>query len=112
MPEVVNGNSVLRVTSEFKLTKIQEKSVFDQLPKEFEKYKNQLGQFDFYLAQSPTQNSGGFVFQVMQNSAPAAICLKRPAPFSIAGTVLSNPIALIKVTKGFNVKMDLGFCER
>jgi hypothetical protein len=68
--------------------------------------------FDFYLAQSPTQRSGGFVFQIIENSNPLRICLKKPEPLAAVTAALTNPMALIKVTKGFNVKMDLGFCER
>jgi hypothetical protein len=111
-PEVINGNSVSRVTSEFKLTTIKSVSEFDQLPRELSRFKTQIGQFDFYLAQSPTQSSGGFAFQIIQNSDPLVVCLKKPAPLSKELTVLTSPIALIKVTKGFNVKMALGFCER
>ena len=110
--EIINQNSATLIVDEFKLTKLQKEVDFDGLPKALASYKNQMGKFDFYLAQSPTQGSGGFVFEISQNSGLLVICLKRPAPFTIVGTVLSNPIALIKVTKGFNVKMDLGFCER
>ena len=111
-PEVVNGNSVSRVTSEFKLTKIKSVSDFDQLPRELSSFKTQIGQFDFYLSQAPTQNSGGFAFQTIKNSDPLVVCLKKPAPLSKELAVLTNPIALIKVSKGLNVKMDLSFCER
>jgi hypothetical protein len=111
-PEVINGNSVSRVTSEFKLIKIKSASDFDQLPRELSSYKTQMGQFDFYLAQSPTQSSGGFFFEFIQKTDPLIICLKKPSPLSAVTSALSNPIALIKVTKGFNVKMDLSFCER
>ena len=111
-PEVINGNSITQITSGFKLTKIQSSFDFDQLPRELSSYKTQMEQFDFYLAQSPTQSSGGFAFQIIQNSDPLDVCLKKPAPLSKELTVLTNPIALIKVTKGFNVKMALGFCER
>jgi hypothetical protein len=110
-PEVINKNSITRVTDEFKLTKLQSAADFDGLPKELANHKTQIEQFDFYLAQSPTQSSGGFVFEVVVKKGLLFVCLKRPAPFAIVGTVLSNPIALIKVTKGFNVKMDLSFCE-
>jgi len=112
MPKVINGNSVSRVTSELKLTKIKSVSDFDQLPRELSSFKTQMGQFDFYLAQSPTQSSGGFFFEIIQKTNPLIICLKKPSPLSAVTSALSNPIALIKVTKGFNVKMDLSFCER
>jgi hypothetical protein len=111
-PEVINGNSVSRVTSEFKLTTIKSVSEFDQLPRELSRFKTQIGQFDFYLAQSPTQSSGGFIFQIIKNSNPLRICLKKPEPLSAVTAALTNPIALIKVSKGVNVKMDLSFCER
>jgi len=110
-PEVINGNSITQITSGFRLIKIQRAFDFDQLPRGLSGYKNQIEQFDFYLAQSPTQSSAGFAFQIIQNSDPLVVCLKKPAPLSKELTVLTNPIALIKVTKGFNVKMALGFCE-
>ncbi len=112
MPKVINGNSVSRVTSELKLTKIKSVSEFDRLPRELSSFKTQIGQFDFYLAQSPTQSSGGFIFQITENSNPLRICLRKPEPLSAVTSALTNPIALIKVSKGFNVKMDLSFCER
>jgi hypothetical protein len=110
-PEVINGNSITQITSGFRLIKIQRAFDFDQLPRGLSSYKNQIEQFDFYLARSPTQSSAGFAFQIIQNSDPLVVCLKKPAPLSKELTVLTNPIALIKVTKGFNVKMALGFCE-
>jgi hypothetical protein len=110
-PEVINGNSVSRETSEFKLTKIKSVSEFDRLPREFSSFKTQIGQFDFYLAQSPTQSSGGFIFQIIENSNPLRICLKKPEPLAAVTAALTNPIALIKVTKGFKLKMGLSFCE-
>jgi hypothetical protein len=111
-PEVINKNSITRITDEFRLTKLQSAADFDGLPKELGNYKTEIEQFDFYFAQSPTQSSGGFIFEAVEKKGLLLICLKRPAPFAIVGAVLSNPIALIKVTKGLNVKMDLSFCER
>jgi hypothetical protein len=111
MPEVINGNSVSQVTSGFKLIKIQSSFDFDLLPRELSIYKTQIDQFDFYLAQSPTQSSGGFSFEITQNTNPLIICLKKPPPLAAVSAALSNPIALIKVTKGFNVQMTLGFCK-
>lgn len=110
-PEVINGNSVTQVTSGFKLVKIQRSFDFDQLPRGLSSYKTQINEFDFYLAQSPTQSSGGFFFEIIQKTDPLMICLKKPSSLSAVTSALSNPIALIKVTKGFNVKMALGFCE-
>ncbi len=108
--EVLNGNSTSVVTQGFKFIKLQKVADFDKLPKEFQRYKYEIDQFDFYLAQSPTQNSGGFVFQVVQNSEPAVICLKKPKPFSGVLTALTNPIALIKVKKGLVVETNLSYC--
>jgi len=69
-----------------------------------------MNQFDFYFAQSPTQGSGGFVFEGAQNSGVLIICLKKPAPLAIVAAVLSNPIALVKVKKGLDVDMNLNYC--
>ena len=110
-PEIINGNSITQITSGFKLTKIQRSIDFDQLPRGLSSYKTQMKQFDFYLAQSPTQSSGGFFFEIIQKTDPLIVCLKKPSPLSAVTSALSNPIALIKVTKGFNVKTNLGFCE-
>jgi hypothetical protein len=71
-----------------------------------------MGQFDFYLAQSPTQSSGGFVFQVVQNSDPLVICLKKPDPLSSVTAALTNPIAIVKVPKGLSMTTILGYCIR
>jgi len=110
--EIINQNSATLIANEFKLTLLLEEADFDVLPKGLASYKTQMGQFDFYLAQSPTQSSGGFFFEIIQKTNPLIICLKKPSPLSAVTSALSNPIALIKVTKGFNVKMDLSFCER
>lgn len=109
--EVFNGNSTSVVTKEFKLTKLQKIADFDKLPKEFERYKNEIAQFDFYLAQSPTQNSGGFVFEWIQNSNPAVICLKKPDSLANVTAALTNPIAIVKIPKGLNIQMTLGYCN-
>ena len=109
--EIINQNSATLIVDKFKLTKLQEEADFDGLPKGLVGYKNQMVKFDFYLAQSPTQRSGGFVFQIIENSNPLRICLKKPEPLAAVTAALTNPIALIKVTKGFNVKMGLSFCE-
>jgi hypothetical protein len=108
--EIINQNSSTLIVNEFKLTKIQEESDFDRLPKGLASYKNQMNQFDFYFAQSPTQGSGGFVFEGAQNSGVLIICLKKPAPLAIVAAVLSNPIALVKVKKGLDVDMNLNYC--
>ena len=110
--EIINKNSVTLRTSEFKLTKLKDRVSFDQLPKELASYQTQIGQFDFYLAQASTQSSGGFVFQVVQNSDPIVVCLKKPDPLSSVTAALTNPIAIIKVPKGLSMTMALGYCIR
>jgi len=109
--EVLNGNSTSVVTKEFKLTKLQKTADFDKLPKEFERYKNEITQFNFYLVQSPTQNYGGYIFQLVQNSNPLVICLKKPDPLASVTSALTNPIAIVKVPKGLNIQMTLGYCN-
>ena len=94
------------------LKKLMEVADFEQLPRELESHKSQIGQFDFYLAQSPTQNSGGFMFQEIQNSDPLAVCLKKPEPLSKVTTALTNPNALVKVKKGQIVEMRLRYCNQ
>ena len=108
--EIINKNSVTLRTSEFKLTKLKDRVSFDQLPKELASYQTQIGQFDFYFVQSPTQGSGGFIFEVVQNSDSLIICLRKPAPFAMVAAVLSNPIALVKVKKDLIVEKKLGYC--
>lgn len=108
--EVLNGNSTSVVTKEFKLIKLQKTADFDKLPKEFERYKNEITQFDFYLVQSPTQNSGGYIFQLVRNSNPLVICLKKPDPLASVTAALTNPIALVKVKQGTVMELSLGYC--
>jgi hypothetical protein len=110
--EVFNRNSVNQISGEFKLTKLKDRASFDQLPKELASYQTQIDQFDFYLAQSPTQNSGLYSFTITNSSAPIKICLKKPEPVSISLGVVTNPIALVKVKKGLIVEMNLGYCIR
>lgn len=110
--EIINRNSVTLIASEFKLTKLKGVADFDQLPKELAHYKNQMGHFDFYLAQSPTQNSGGFVFEAVQNSDPLVICLKKPGAGSIVTTALANPISLVMIQKGLIVEMRISYCDQ
>jgi hypothetical protein len=69
-----------------------------------------MRQFDFYFVQSPTQGSGDFIFEVVQNSDSLIICLRKPSPFAMVTTVLSNPIALVKVKKDLIVEKKLGYC--
>lgn len=109
--EVFNGNSTSVVTQGFKFVKLQKVADFDKLPKEFESYKYEIDQFDFYLAQSPTQNSGGFTFKVEQKSEPLIICLEKPKPLTAVTAALSNPIALIRVKKGIKVEMTTNYCN-
>jgi hypothetical protein len=109
--EVLNGNSTSVITKEFKLTKLEKTTDFDKLPKEFERYKHEINQFDFYLAQSPTQNSGGFTFKVEQKSDPLIICLEKPKPLTAVTAALSNPIALIRAEKGIKVEMTTNYCN-
>ena len=110
--EIINTNSTNLIASDFMFKKFQEAADFDQLPRELESHKNKIGQFDFYLAQSPTQNSGGFMFQEIQNSNPIAVCLKKPEPLSKVTTALTNPTALVKVQKGQIVDMRLRYCNQ
>ena len=110
--EIFNGNSVNQISREFKLTKLKDRASFDQLPKELASYQIQIDQFDFYLAQSPTQSSGGFVFQLVPNSDPIAVCLKKPEPLSKVTTAQTNPIALVKIQKSQIVDMRLRYCNQ
>jgi hypothetical protein len=110
--EIINISSTNLITSDFMLKKLMEVADFEQLPRELESHKSQIGQFDFYLAQSPTQNSGGFMFQEIQNSDPLAVCLKKPEPLSKVTTALTNPNALVKVKKGQIVEMRLRYCNQ
>jgi hypothetical protein len=109
---IININSTNLITSDFMFKKLQEAADFERLPSELKSHKNQIGQFDFYLAQSPTQNSGGFMFQEMQNSDPLAVCLKKPERLSKVTTALTNPIALVKIQKGQIVDMRLRYCNQ
>jgi hypothetical protein len=109
--EIINANSTNLLTSELIFKKLQEAADFERLPSELKSHKNQIGQFDFYLAQSPSQNSGGFMFQEMQNSDPLAVCLKKPEPLSKVTTAMTNPIALVKIQKGQIVDMRLRYCN-
>lgn len=70
-----------------------------------------MNEFDYYLAQSPTQNTGGYIFEVIQNSNPLKICLKKPDQFSATTAVLTNSIALIKVRKETALDMTLSYCQ-
>ena len=109
---IININSTNLITSDFMFKKLQEAADFERLPSELKSHKNQRGQFDFYLAQSPTQNSGGFIFQEMQNSDPLVVCLKKPERLSKVTTALTNPIALVKTQKGQIVDMRLRYCNQ
>lgn len=109
--EVINRNSVSLVSEVFRLTKIEDASDFGRLPREFQNYKNQIKKFDFYFAQSPTQNSGGFTFIAEIGLEKLIICLKKPDPQSGTTSSLTNPIALIKVKKGLNVETRINFCK-
>ena len=108
--EIINQNSAKLIVNEFKFKKLQREADFDQLPKGLASDKNQMRQFDFYFVQSPTQGSGGFIFEVVQNSDSLIICLRKPSPFAMVATVLSNPIALVKVKKDLIVEKKLGYC--
>ena len=110
--EIINTNSTNLLTSELIFKKLQEAADFERLPSELKSHKNQIGQFDFYLAQSPSQNSGGFMFQEMQNSDPLVVCLKKPERLSKVTTALTNPIALVKTQKGQIVDMRLRYCNQ
>ena len=109
--QIFNGNSANQVVTRFQLTKLHDVADFDRLPKNFMEYKNQLLQFDFYLAQSPTQPSGGFIFETSPNTNPLIICLKKPSPMSMTTSALTNPIALIRVKKGLAVSSQINYCE-
>jgi len=109
--EIININSTNLLTSGLVFKKLQEVADFEGLPSELKSYKKQIGQFDFYLAQSPSQNSGGFMFQEMQNSDPLEVCLKKPEPLSKVTTAMTNPIALVKIQKGQIVDMRLRYCN-
>ena len=109
--KVFNGDSTSLVSGEFKLTRLQKAADFDRLPMEFQRYKYEISQFDFYLAQSPTQNSGGFTFKVEQKSDPLIICLEKPKPLTAVTAALSNPIALIRVEKDIKVEMTTNYCN-
>lgn len=109
--EIISRNSVNTAVKEFKLTKLREVSDFDRLPNEFNRFKNQINQFDFYFAQSPTQNTGGFIFKAVNNSGKIIICLQKPAPLSAVTTALTNPIALLRVNKNIVVEMNLDYCR-
>ena len=109
--EVLNGNSTSVVTKEFKLIKLQKTADFDKLPREFERYKNEITQFDFYLVQSPTQNSGLYHFIAVEGNNSIKICLKKPDSLAISLGVVTNPIALVITKKGLVVEDDLGYCQ-
>lgn len=109
--EIISGNSVNAVVKEFKLTRLLKVSDFEGLPNEFNRFKNQLNQFDFYYAQAPTQKSGGFVFEVISNPRGLVICLKKPDPLSSVTTALTNPIALIQVKRGLIVNAQINYCN-
>ncbi|QWD76877.1 hypothetical protein ICV32_04295 [Polynucleobacter sp. MWH-UH24A] len=110
--KVFNGDSTLLISEEFKLTRLQKAADFDGLPMEFQRYKHEISQFDFYLAQSPTQNSGGFIFEVVETSNTLVVCLKKPDPLTSVTAAMSNPIALIRTRKGINVELKINNCVR
>lgn len=109
--EIINENSLLLTVKDFRLTKLHNEVDFDLLPKGLSQYKKQLGKYDFYYAQSPTQGSAGFAFEIVQKSGIFAICLRKPAPSKIVAAVLSNPVALVIAKKGLVVEDNLGYCE-
>lgn len=110
--EIINGNSTSLISNEFRLKKLENESDFDQLPKELANYKEQINKFDFFLAQSPTQNSGGYVFEVVETSNRLVVCLKNPDPQAGVTTVLTNPNALIKIRKGISIEMQTNYCVK
>lgn len=109
--KISNGNSANQTVKKFKLTKFQEINDFAQLPKNLINYQIQMSKFDFYLAQSPTQSSGGFIFEISPNTNPLIVCLRRPGSMTIVTTALTNPIALIRVEKGLAVSSEINYCN-
>lgn len=110
--EFRNGNSTTITTDKFRLTKLDDAAQFDMLPSELANNKIQIEKFDLYLAQSPTQNSGGFIFLIIKNSNPLKVCLKKADSLSPTTAALTNPIALLRVRKETAVEMHLGYCHK
>ena len=109
--EIINGNSTTSTVSKFNVTPITKTDKFDNFPKSFLYYKNQIDVFDFYLAESPTQGTSGYTFTIIEGSYPVKICLMTPAPFDIVATVLTNPVGLIKAPKGTKIQMAIDYCK-
>lgn len=109
--KIFNANSTSLIVRNFKLTKLQKVTDFEKLPKEFDSFKHQINQFDLFLAQSPTQNSGLYHFIAVEGNNSIKICLKKPEPLAISLGVVTNPIALVITKKGLIVEDDLGYCQ-
>lgn len=110
-PDLINANQVSSNSMSFQVKKLQSESDFEGFPQTFSEHKADFLKYDFYLFISPTQNTGGYQYLLVEGANSFRVCLKRPSQTAIVSMALTNPIALLKVKRGLLVEMKTGYCE-
>lgn len=110
-PDLINTNQPSSNSMSYQVKKLQRESDFEDLPQTFSEHKADFSKYDFYLFISPTQNTGGYQYLLVEGVNSFRVCLKRPSQTAIVSMALTNPIALLKVKKGQLVEMKTGYCE-
>jgi len=108
---VINANSPSNAATGFSLLKLHTSEQFNLLPPALAIYESTLQDFDIYLVKAPTQKTGGYIFISSETSNGLRICLQSPSPLTPVTMALSNPIALIKITRGSKVASEVRLCE-
>lgn len=111
IPELINANWTGTDSNQFQVTKLQNAFDFEGLPQNFLVFKTNLTKSDLYLFSSPTQKTGGYQYQLIEGKGFYKVCLKRPDAMAIVSMALTNPIALLQVSKGSYVELKVGFCD-
>lgn len=105
------SNLPSEMSREFSLNKISSYQDLNKLPEEFRKLVMATQEYDYYYAISPTQGSGGYIFEIENSKKEYRICLREPMPSSAVIMALTTPIALITARKGVKINPVIVKCK-
>ena len=66
---------------------------------------------NIYILKSPTQNTGGYNFKFSLQEDTVSFCLKKPSPLDPVTQALSNPSAIVIVSKTYKVSNYIDYCK-
>jgi len=98
--------------TEFSIRKINASEINQYAPPEVIKNIDITSSKGLFLLSAPTQNTGGYSFEIIRNKNKLTACLRKPSKDQLVSMALTNPGAVLIIQKDIKVFLGKNYCPQ